>query len=111
MGQFSVRARRTLYQDEILTLREDEVGDGAGHVFVRKVVEYVKAAAVVPLDARGRVLLIRHYRHPIGRAVWDIPGGMIASSEQPDQAAARELAEETGYTSADISLLMKFNPE
>lgn len=111
MSQFTLRARRTLYEDDVIALREDEVGDGAGHVLRRKVVEYVKAEAVVPLCPDGRVLLIRHYRYPIGRSVWDIPGGMIEEPERPGQAAARELAEETGYGSPDIRFLMRFNPE
>lgn len=56
----------------------------------------VCAGAVVRDDA-GRLLLVRR-GHPPGLGRWSLPGGRIEPGETPAQAAAREVAEETGLT-------------
>jgi 8-oxo-dGTP diphosphatase len=50
-------------------------------------------AACVVLDAEGRVLLVHH---TYGRLNWELPGGLGEAGESPDEAALRELVEETG---------------
>jgi 8-oxo-dGTP diphosphatase len=50
-------------------------------------------AACVLFDVEGRVLLVRH---SYGRLNWELPGGSALPGESPDDAAERELAEETG---------------
>ena len=102
---------RRIYRDEVLGLRVDTVETPEGEVLYRKVVEYRKSAAVVPVLPDGRVLLISHYRHPVGKEVWDIPGGMIEPGEDPADSAARELQEETGYTAGKLTKIFQFHPE
>jgi ADP-ribose pyrophosphatase len=53
--------------------------------------------AVLALDEAGRVLLTRQYRPGPGRFLTELPGGYLDDGESPAAAAARELAEETGY--------------
>ena len=61
----------------------------------------VTAGAVIR-DERGRVLLLRHvFRRGSG---WGIPGGFLASGEQPDEAVRRELREETGLALEEVEL-------
>jgi ADP-ribose pyrophosphatase len=53
------------------------------------------AVAVVALDGDENVVLIRQYRHPLGRAIWELPAGLLdVDGENPVDAARRELAEE-----------------
>lgn len=68
------------------------------------------AAAVVPLDAEGCVLLLRQYRHAVGRAIWEIPAGTLGEGEEVLACAARELAEETGFTAAVWHRLGEITP-
>lgn len=108
---FRKLAERQVYRDEALGLRIDTVETPKGQVLSRKVVEYRKSAAVVPVLSDERVLLISHYRHPIGNELWDIPGGIIEPGEDPADSAARELQEETGYAAGKLTKIFRFHPE
>ena len=59
-----------------VTLRTDEVRMPDGDLAARDVVEHPGAVAIVALDGTGQVLLIRQYRHPVGRLLWEIPAGL-----------------------------------
>ncbi len=102
-------AERRLFRDAFLGLREDVLRTAAGGLLRRKVVEYRAAAAVAPVDERGAVLLVRHYRHPVGRALWENPrrdhrGGRAGPP------LYRELREETGYRAAELVPLSASTP-
>ncbi|DAZ97347.1 TPA: hypothetical protein N0F65_010781 [Lagenidium giganteum] len=67
----------------------------------RTVEEKCDAVVVFPFltsaEADPRVILIRQYRPPVGKWVLELPAGLIDPDETPEQAATRELLEETGY--------------
>jgi 8-oxo-dGDP phosphatase len=95
----------------LVALRTDQVRMPDGEVAARDVVEHPGAVAVVALDDAGRVLLIRQYRHPAGRLLWEIPAGLCDVPGEPLRATAeRELAEETGHTARQWHLLADFFP-
>jgi 8-oxo-dGDP phosphatase len=89
---------RTQATGVFVTLRTDEVRMPDGDVVSRDVVVHPGAVAVVALDGAGQVLLIRQYRHPAGRLLWEVPAGLRDVPGEPLLATAeRELREETGY--------------
>jgi ADP-ribose pyrophosphatase len=93
----------------LVNLRTDLVRMPDGELAERDVVEHPGAVAVVALDDTGRVLLIRHYRHPVGHLLWEIPAGIRdVSGEHPRATAERELLEEAGYRARDWRLLADF---
>jgi len=65
---------------------------------------------VIALTARDQVVLLRQFRPGTNQICLEIPGGMIEPGEDPCTAAARELAEETGYTGGALELLGKVAP-
>ena len=95
----------------IARLRSDAVQMPDGEVLPRQVLEHPGAVAVVALDVAGQVLMIRQYRHPVGRLLWEIPAGLRDVAGEPLLATAeRELLEETAYRARDWLVLADFFP-
>jgi len=92
--------RRTVFQGRLLTVHDDTVETVDGNLAGREIVEHPGAVAIVAIDGDGRVVLVRQWRHAVGRALWEIPAGTLSLGEEPEAAARRELAEETGYRAA-----------
>lgn len=93
----------------LIAVRRDRVATPAGRETTREVVEHPGAVAVVPLLPDGRVVLVRQYRHAVGRALLEIPAGTLdRPGESAEAAAARELAEETGYRAGRLTPLASF---
>jgi ADP-ribose pyrophosphatase len=98
-------SRKTLYQGRILDLFVDQVRVPGRGQHVREVVDHRPAVGVVPCLPDGNVLLVRQFRYAVGRALWEIPAGLMNPGETPRSAARRELAEETGYQAGRLTLL------
>jgi ADP-ribose pyrophosphatase len=66
--------------------------------------------AVIAVDARGRALLQRQYRHPVKALLWEPPAGLLdVPGEPPVRTAQRELGEEADLRAADWRRLLTFN--
>ena len=84
----------TVFEGRVIALRRDTVAMPGGGDSVREVVTHPGAVAVVAVDDEGRVVLLRQYRHPVGRYLWELPAGLRdAHGEPPLETAKRELAE------------------
>lgn len=104
----SVVTTRRIYEGRIVSLREDAVTLSDGRSALREVVEHSDVAAIVPIDAEGNVVLVRQYRLPAREALLEIPAGGVDQGETIEDAAQRELREETGYRAQSIKRLTGF---
>jgi 8-oxo-dGTP pyrophosphatase MutT (NUDIX family) len=98
-----------LLRSRLVTVRSDKVRMPGGNVAERDVVVHPGAVAVLALDDAGQVLLIRQYRHPVNRLLWEIPAGLRdVAGEPPWHTARRELLEEAGYRARDWRVLADY---
>jgi ADP-ribose pyrophosphatase len=108
-ADWPVVSRETLTQGAVVTVRRDQVKMPDGAEVGREVIEHPGAVGIVALDEDDQVLLIRQYRHPAGRMLWEIPAGLRdVAGEPPLVTARRELLEEAGYLAADWHVLADF---
>ena len=87
----------------------DEVDLGAGGVVHRDYLRHSGAVAVMALNERGEVYLVRQYRHPVGRELWEPPAGLMDVAGEPAlEGAKRELWEEADLRAATWHTLADF---
>jgi ADP-ribose pyrophosphatase len=65
------------------------------------VIERPDAAIIFPLTWGGEVVLVSQYRPPLEGMELGLPAGLVEEGEEPEEAARRELSEETGYTGGE----------
>jgi ADP-ribose pyrophosphatase len=93
-----VTESRRVFDGKLIGVRVDTLRAPDGRSYEREIVEYGTAVVLVPVDAEGRLLLVRQYRHATGRWLLELPaGGVDDSDPSPEAAAQRELREETGH--------------
>lgn len=107
-----VLGSRTVVSDRWIDLRADRCITPAGvEVAPYYVLAYPDWVHVVALTEGGRMVLVRQYRHAVGRSVLEIPGGAVDPADgDPLRAAQRELAEETGYAAPAWRTIGSFFP-
>lgn len=88
----------------IIGVRRDTITTATGEA-KREIVEHFSAVAVAAVRD-NHVMMIRQYRHGVGRHLWEIPAGLLdLVGEDPLEAARRELAEEAGLRARTWHLL------
>ena len=103
---YAVLDRVERFHGPIFSVVTDRVSMPGGGQADRDYVRHVGAVGVVPLDDDGRVLLVRQYRHPIGKVLWELPAGLVdVAGEPPPDTARRELAEEADLRCERLDLL------
>jgi 8-oxo-dGTP pyrophosphatase MutT (NUDIX family) len=107
--QWPVVSSAEEFRGRLVTVRTDKVRMPDNQIAERDVVIHPGAVAVLALDNAQQVLLIRQYRHPVGRLLWEIPAGLRdVSAEPPWATARRELLEEAGYRARDWRVLADY---
>lgn len=83
-----------------------ELPDGRQRYY--DLVQHGPAVVLVPVTEDGKILFVKQYRLGAEKEILELPAGMINDKEDPDPAAARELREETGYESLNMTKLGGF---
>ena len=86
----------------------DRAVEPGGFEIKRAIVQHAGSAVMMPVDTQERVLLVRQYRLPAAKYLWELPAGSLDPGENPFTTARRELIEETGYRAKTWKKLASF---
>ena len=89
-------SREEIFRGRVVDLRVDRVRLPNGKESALEVIRHPGAAAVVPLNEAGEVVLVRQYRYAVGEWLLEVPAGKLDPGEDPAACAVREVEEETG---------------
>jgi len=95
------------YRNWLVSVRTDKVVMPDSLQAERTVITHPGAVGILALDEQDRVLMIRQYRHPVARELWEIPAGLRdVAGEALADTARRELLEETGHVAREWHVLL-----
>jgi len=107
---------KVIYDKHGRSVVEDllEFADGTRHEWVyfkgsAKAGVLAGAVAVAAFTNDNKLILTKQYRHPLRKLIYDLPAGGMQEGETPEQAALRELEEETGYTADKLEWIGRFS--
>ncbi len=104
-------ASELIFDGKILHLYRDDILLPNGKPAEREVIRHIGAVCVIPITDDGMVIMERQYRYPVDQVILEIPAGKLDSREEdPEEAARRELREETGYEAGKLTPLGLFYP-
>ncbi len=99
-----------IFDGIVLHLYKDEVILPDGGKSVREYCKHNGGVCVVAITDENEVLLVEQYRYAHREVLVELPAGKLEKGENPDEAVARELKEETGAESAKITYLGEMYP-
>ena len=101
---------RTIFEGRIFTLNVESITLPRGDRLEAEILRHPGSVVLIPVTDHGDIVLVRQYRHAIGRSVWELPAGSLKPGEEPPAAAVRECHEEIGLIPSAVEYLGGFFP-
>src|ERR1700749_1748710 len=95
-------SRRTVFNGRVFHIERDRVRLPNPRTTTPDIVRHRGSVVLVPQPDGKHVILIRQYRHAIGRWIWELPAGSLEAGEAPARAARRECAEGSGLETRTV---------
>jgi ADP-ribose pyrophosphatase len=92
--------RQIIYTGRKIQVATELLTTAEGRQIRRDIVLHPGAVVILPILDRHQIVLLKNYRFIVEDTLWEVPAGTLESGEEPQKAAIRELAEETGYQAA-----------
>jgi len=102
---FKVKKSEIKFKGKVFDLQVDEIEYESGNKAVREVAVHPGGAVIVAVKDDGRLIMVKQFRYPFQKFMLELPAGKLDKDEEPLNCAERELKEETGYSSKNISKL------
>ena len=110
MNDAEVLSHERLLDGKVFAVDRDRVRLPHGRDVTLEVVRHPRAVVLIPMIEPGHVILIRQYRYPVNRWLWELPAGSVDPGEEPEQAARRECHEEIGLVPSTVVRLAALLP-
>jgi ADP-ribose pyrophosphatase len=101
---------RKVFTGRIFTVTVESITLPRGERLEAEVIRHPGSVVLIPINDGGEIVLVRQYRHAIGRSAWELPAGSLKDGEDPRTAAIRECHEEIGLIPASVEPLGAFFP-
>jgi ADP-ribose pyrophosphatase len=101
---------RTVFKGRIFTVSIESITLPRGDRLEAEVIRHPGSVVLLPVTDGGQIVLVRQYRHAVGRSVWELPAGSLKEGEDPRSAAIRECHEEIGLIPSSIERIGAFFP-
>jgi ADP-ribose pyrophosphatase len=101
---------RIVFDGPIFRVERERVRLAGGRTATLDVVRHRGSVVLIPQPSPREVVLVRQYRHAIGKWIWELPAGSLDAGEAPRRAARRECEEEIGLTPRRLTRLGAFYP-
>ncbi|SFL83763.1 ADP-ribose pyrophosphatase [Gracilibacillus orientalis] len=97
-----------IYKGKVINVQIDDVTLPNGKTSKREIVKHPGAVAIIPVTKDNKIIFVKQYRKPLEKTLVEIPAGKLEHGEAPEVTAIRELEEETGYTTDQLTYVTSF---
>lgn len=101
---------RKVFDGRIFTLQVESITLPKGGGLDVEIIRHPGSVVLVPMIDDGGIILVRQYRHAVGRWLWELPAGSLKRGEDPEKAARRECQEEIGLIPARVERICSLFP-
>lgn len=102
---YQVTDSKIIHKGKVFDLKIDTLKYDSGNEGIREVAIHNGGAVVVPVLNDERIVLVKQFRYPFGKFLFELPAGKLDFNEDPLECAKRELIEETGYRTENFTKL------
>lgn len=99
------QSSKNVFQGKLLNVFQDTVKCPDNSIATREYIQHCNAVCILPFLNNGNILLEKQYRYPFDEILYELPAGKIDKNENKENAAIRELEEETGYHANTLEYL------
>ncbi|MBN1638038.1 MAG: NUDIX hydrolase [Ignavibacteriales bacterium] len=102
---FDIEKSEVIFTGKVFSIQVDKIIYKSGNPGVREIVHHPGGAVVVGVTKENKIILVKQFRYPLNKIIYELPAGKLDKNEDPVECATRELIEETGYTAGKIENL------
>ena len=101
---------RKIFEGRVFTVTVESITLPRGDQIDAEIIRHPGSVVLIPITDTGEIVLVRQYRHAIGRWAWELPAGSLKAGEEPASAAVRECHEEISLIPQSVEALGSFFP-
>jgi len=102
---YKIKQTDKIFSGHVFDIEVDQIEYNSGNKSRRETVIHPGGAVLVAVKPNGKIILVKQFRHPFKKFIYELPAGKLDKNEDPLDCAKRELIEETGYRTENITKL------